>query len=1217
MNQNLYRRRAVWLCQVSLLGMLLSLNPGAPLFARQAPTSEKLEPYLKQLESTYHVAFIYDGSEINKDLVIAINTRRHNSGKLDDALRDLPSQAGIEYTIVGNNVILKKATIAPKAVDDNVVAKGRVTTREGSNIVPLPGVNVMIKGTRTGTTTNGNGEFAIKVPQKGVLVFSMVGYRSEERVVTGNNPVFNIELQQESKSLSEVDVVATGYQTLDRKLFTGAATTLKGSEVKRDGITDVSRMLEGRVAGVSVQNVSGTFGAAPKIRVRGATSINGDNKPLWVVDGVVLEDVVNISNEQLSTGDPNTLIGSSVAGLNPDDIESFVILKDAAATAQYGARAMNGVIVVTTKKGKNTAGVPNISYTGNFTSYLKPSYSSYDILNSSDQMNVYLEMLNKGWLNHSSTANNANGGVFTKMYNEMYDYDTASGSYKLNNNIPSEKAFLQRYADANTNWFDVLFKNSLMMEHSLSVSSGSEKSQFYASTSFMHDNGWSIGDNVKRFTGNLRGSFKINDRLSFELLTQASVRDQMAPGTLGRLSNPVFGQYDRDFDINPFSYALNTSRVLTPYDDQGNLEYFTRDFAPFNIIHELQNNTLGLTQIDFKGQGGLKYKITKTLQYSFDGSYRYAKTSQEHKVTENSNQAEAYRAGVAEQNTTIMNANRFLYHNPDDPNALPVTVLPYGGFYNTVDDNITNYYFRNALEWNTSFRQDHLVNVYAAQELRYINRQHKTFDGYGYQFDQGGVPFIDPNIVKQNVESNFNYYSMNYNYERYLNYQMRAAYSYKGKYSFNATGRYDGSNLLGQSKTARWLPTWNVSGAWNIDNENFMQRNTRLLHILSSARLRATYGLTASMGPATNSSLYLQAHTTNRPYLSERETVLYIAGLENSELTFEKQKELDLGVDLGFLGDRITLTADYYDRRGFDLIGPIRTSGIGGEETKVANYADMRSKGQEVTLGIAIIKEKDWGWSTQLTFAHNKNKITNLKNQPNIFDLVKPDGGAQEGYAQRGLFSIPFVGLDHLTGIPYFTNEDGARGTNVYLQSDVTKYLHYEGPVDPTFTGGYYNSVRYKSLTFSALLTFSAGNKVRLNPIFKTSYTDLDAMSSIFLKRWEMPGDEAHTNVPSIITPRESGKLDGYPYNNYNYSDARVADGGFVRLKTVSLGYMMPPTLVRRAGLKTASLTLVANNVWLIYADKKLNGQDPEFFGAGGVALPIPRQFTLSLKVGL
>src|SRR5690606_22568140 len=210
-------------------------------------------------------------------------------------------------------------------------------------------------------------------------------------------------------------------------------TRVNAKDAERNGVPEISRMLEGQVAGVAVQNVSGTFGAAPKIRVRGATSLSGENKPLWVVDGIILEDLVNISNEALSTGDANTLIGSSVAGLNPDDIESFTILKDAAATAMYGARAMNGVIVVTTKKGRNTDGKPNVNYSGNFTTYLKPNYDQFDIMNSAEQMSILLELDNKGYFNHSSVSRSSSGGIFAKMYNKMYEYDESNGTFGLEN----------------------------------------------------------------------------------------------------------------------------------------------------------------------------------------------------------------------------------------------------------------------------------------------------------------------------------------------------------------------------------------------------------------------------------------------------------------------------------------------------------------------------------------------------------------------------------------------------------------------------------------------------------------------------------------------------------------------------------------------------------------------------------------------------------------
>src|SRR5690606_1580625 len=341
-----------------------------------------------------------------------------------------------------------------------------------------------------------------------------------------------------------------------------------------------------------VQNVSGTFGAAPKIRVRGATSLSGENKPLWVVDGIILEDLVNISNEALSTGDANTLIGSSVAGLNPDDIESFTILKDAAATAMYGARAMNGVIVVTTKKGRNTDGAAQVNYSGNLTTYLKPTYDQFDIMNSAEQMSILIEMDNKGFFNHSAVSRARTGGIFYKMYNEMYKYDESSGEFGLENTREAKLQFLERYAKANTDWFDVLFKNSLLQDHSVSVSTGSAKSQTYLSTSFIHDSGQTLGDNVRRYTANLRNNMRFSDKFTAEILVNGSIRDQRAPGTLTRESDPVYGKYSRDSDINPYSYALNTSRVITPYDEQGNLEYLTRNYAPFNILNELNTNYL-------------------------------------------------------------------------------------------------------------------------------------------------------------------------------------------------------------------------------------------------------------------------------------------------------------------------------------------------------------------------------------------------------------------------------------------------------------------------------------------------------------------------------------------------------------------------------------------------------------------------------------------------
>lgn len=1136
---------------------------------------------------------------------------KFNNAPLEQVMDVLLKGKNLKYTIEKKTVVIKEnqPTFIDRIIDRFVAieVRGKIV---GENNEALAGATVAVKGSGIATKTNANGEFVlVNVDENAWLAISYIGYEVME--LKAARDLKTIKMMDLTSRLDEVNIVTTGYQDLNKRLFTGASKKVKASDAERAGVPDVSRMLEGQVAGVSVQNVSGTFGAAPKIRVRGATSINGENKPLWVVDGIILEDVVNISNEQLSTGDPSTLVGSSVAGLNPDDIESFEILKDASATAMYGARAMNGVIVVTTKKGKKTEGKPLLSYTGNFTTYLKPSYSQYDIMNSADQMSVFAEMANKGWLNHSEVSRGASGGVFYKMYNKMYEYDGATDQFNLRNDAPSRKEFLRRYANANTDWFDLLFKNSFMQEHALSVNSGTEKSKFYISTSYLGDDGWTVGNSVKRFTGNVRGNFDLSKRLSIELITQGSIRNQFTPGSLGRRSNAVSGQFTREFDINPYTYALSTSRTLTAYDEEGNREFFVQNFAPFNILHELENNTMQLKMLDFKIQGGLKYKIIDGLKYSFDAAYRYVKSDNEHRINDKSNMPMAYRA--AGDSYVIAN-NKFLYKDPDNPNALPRVILPSGGFYNVNSDNMDNYYMRNSLEWNKEVDNTHLLNAFLSTEMRFTDRQRRAFDGVGYQYDRGGVPFIDPDYFKKSVESNFFYYNMNTMKERYLSYLGRLAYSYKGKYSINGTMRYDGSNLLGGTTTARWLPTWNISGAWNMDTEDFFEKQ----NVLSRATVRGTYGLTASMGPATNASLILNNQSTKRPFLSDIETALVIGGLKNSELTWEKQLETNIGFDLGFLHDRLSLTVDLYQRNGYDLIGAVRTSGIGGQFIKYANYADMKSKGIEVTAGAQVLNGSIFKWRSQLNFGYHKGKITKLESVPLIWNLISPGGDALEGYPQRGLFSVQFDGLNPQTGVPTFVGVNGERHvSNVYLQDDNISHLKYEGPADPLMNGGFFNTFSYKNFSLSTLLTFSAGNKVRLNPSFSAGYNDLSSMSNDFVGRWMATGDELKTNIPSIVDKFVNSNLGSdYPYNVYNYTDVRVADGGFIRLKQIMLSYNLPKLLSEKIGATNASLSLVGNNIALLYSDKRLNGQDPEFYTSGGVSLPVPRQFTVSLKLG-
>ncbi|MGM1429205.1 SusC/RagA family TonB-linked outer membrane protein [Sphingobacterium lactis] len=1177
----------------------------------------KLEDAFKEISKQTNFKFLYNDAIINK--ATRVNVTLTNA-PLKDAVAELLSNNKLEYKIINETITISSSTgagVVPVRVEEvqNTVS-GTVRDADGN---PLVGASILVKGGSGGTTTNSEGQFSIVAAGDATLIVRYIGHKTQEVAVNGRKTI-TVTLASSENVVEQVNVVATGYQNLDRKLFTGATAKVNAIDAERNGVPDVSRMLEGQVAGVSVQNVSGTFGAAPKIRVRGATSLSGENKPLWVVDGIILEDLVNISNEALSTGDANTLIGSSVAGLNPDDIESFTILKDAAATAMYGARAMNGVIVVNTKKGRNTDGAAQVNYTGNFTTYLKPNYSQFDIMNSAEQMSILLELDNKGFFNHSAVSRSPTGGVFYKMYNKMYQYNETNGQFGLENTTAAKLDYLQRYANANTDWFDVLFKNSLLQDHSVSITSGSAKSQTYFSTSFIHDSGQTMGDNVKRYTANFRNNMRFSEKFSAEILVNGSIRDQRAPGTLTRTSDPVYGNYSRDFDINPYSYSLNTSRLITPYDENGNLEYFTRNYAPFNIINELNQNYLQLGNMDLKVQAGLRYKIIPQLTASVDGAYRYARTERQHYVLENSNMAGAFRA---DGDATIADGNIFLYNDPDFPNSLPQVILPEGGFYNTNLSNLKNYYFRSNLEYDNTFNTDHRLNLFGSFEIRHTDRQNSDYEGIGYQYKNGGL--VNPNyrFFKKMVEAGDPYFSMGYEYDRFVAGMFRAAYAYKDKYSFNATTRIDGSNKLGESRVARWLPTWNISGKWNIDQEEFFNPDNG---IIDAVGIRGTYGLVASLGNARNSSAVFYNQITYRPYEDEKEAITNISSLENSELTWEKLYELNIGADLR-LFNRIDLTADWYKRNVFDLIGNIRTSGIGGQFIKQANYADMEATGFELTVaGNPIQKENGFTWRTQFNFGINKNKVTNLEVNQNIWTLVRAEGAAVEGYAQRGLFSIAFDGLDPNYGFPTFIGTQGEKDTYIYLQSEDVDYLKYHGPVDPTFTGGFYNNFRYKNFGLTALFTFAQGNHIRLQPSYTSSYTDMQSISKDMVNRWLIPGDEAVTNIPALLDPftmayeiknANGGTVDArYPYNAYNYSDQRVAKGDFIRLKQVQLSYTLPTSFASRLKMRSAQVALVGNNIALLYSDKKLNGADPEFFNNGGVAMPVPRQYTFSLKVG-
>ncbi|MBR3496601.1 MAG: SusC/RagA family TonB-linked outer membrane protein [Prevotella sp.] len=1070
---------------------------------------------------------------------------------------------------------------------------------------PVIGASVVVEGQKTGVITDIDGRFTIEAVSGKKLVVSYIGM--ETATVAPKNGM-RVVLASNSEVLE--DVVVTGMQKMDKRLFTGSSTKLSGENAKLDGVADVSRALEGRAAGVSVQNVSGTFGAAPKIRVRGATSIYGSSKPLWVVDGVIMEDVVEVAADDLASGDANTLISSAIAGLNSDDIESFQILKDGSATSIYGARAMAGVIVVTTKKGK--AGQNRINYTGEYTMRLKPSYATFNIMNSQDQMSVYQELQQKGYLNYAETANASETGIYGKMYQMLSQYDPVSRTFALDNTDEAIANYLRAAEWRNTNWFDLLFSNSIQHTHSVSMSGGSDKAQYYASVSAMFDPGWTRQSEVERYTANMNANFNISKKVSLGVISNASYRNQKAPGTLSRATDVVTGTVTRSFDINPYSYALNSSRALDPD------AFYTRNYAPFNIFHELDNNFIDLNVVDFRLQGKLTFKPITKVELTALGAVKYSATTQEHSILDNSNQALAYRAM---DTSTIRGANRYLYTDLDNIYALPVSILPEGGILERSDNRMFGYDFRGSVGYNDVFNDTHIVNAYGGMEVNYVNR-HATWNrDWGLLFDDGEISSFNYLAFKQMSERNNSYYSLGNTRERSVAFFANATYSYKGRYTINGTYRYEGTNRLGKSHSARWLPTWNVSGAWNVHEEPWF---AKLQPAMTSLTLKASYSLTADRGPAnvTNSTNILTSLSPWRPFTSVKESAIGLSQPGNPELTYEKKHELNLGLESSFLDGRISLGFDWYKRNNFDLIGPTFTAGYSGGVLQYANVAEMKSSGVEVSISTVNVKNQNFSWTTSLIYSHTSNEVTKLQSAERLIDLVAGSGFTLAGYPVRSIFSIPFVGLNR-EGLPTFRVGNGyTTVTDIYFQEtepSELEFLEYSGSAEPTDMGSLGNIFKWKGFTLNIYMTYSFGNIIRLDPVFSSHYNDLVAMPKEFKNRWMVPGDEQYTDIPVIASTRQNRNDTNlsYAYSAYNYSTARIAKGDFVRMKEISIGYDFPKNMISKIGLTTLGLKLQATNPFLIYSDKKLNGQDPEFTNSGGVAVPMPKQFTMTLRIGL
>jgi len=585
-------------------------------------------------------------------------------------------------------------------------------------------------------------------------------------------------------------------------------------------------------------------------------------------------------------------------------------------------------------------------------------------------------------------------------------------------------------------------------------------------------------------------------------------------------------------------------------------------------------------------------------------------------MRENSNVVGAYRAN---RTTVIAKANPFLFKDPENPDMIPQVALPNGGIYKLTENNLQSYYFRNALEYKRLFDKKHDLKAFLGQEYRHTDRDNSFFNGYGYQFERGGTAFTDYRVIQKAIQDNSPYFGKSFTKERGIAFFLQGTYTYDNRYVFAGTANYEGSNQLGRSRSSRWLPTWNVSGRWNASNESFLKDNTKI----SNLAFRLSYGLIAGLGSASNALAIFKNEVANRYNLSDRENTIFIEALQNSELTWEKVYEANVGMELGLFKNRVNLSLDLYQKNSKDLIDYVRTSGVGGQLVKLANNASMVTKGIELALDTKNIKTDNFSWNTGINFAYFNQEITSLTYRPNVYNLVREVGGNVVGGARNTLYSYDFIGLNS-KGLPLFNLLNGSTNfedINFQQIDNILSYLKKEGPVEPNITGGLSNTFRYKNWELSCLITVAAGNKIRKPDQYSVDYNDLSVFPKEMRNRWINPGDERVTNIPAIADKRTVNEVGRSTlrrvYNAYNYSTERVVDGSFVRMKSIGLSYAFPKDVLDALHVNNLTLRLQATNPFLIYADKNLNGQDPEFFRTGGVAYPVNTQYTFTINLGI
>ena len=888
-------------------------------------------------------------------------------------------------------LLLSFAGVLTSAFAASRQVQGVVISSEDN--MPLIGASVYIKAedlskdgnspTITGVITDIDGKFNISVPEGVTRLFcSYVGHEVQELKLVPGKDQYEITLFPSAQMLDAV--VVTGYQTVERRKLTAAVGKLNISDETIGAVKSIDQALAGQIAGLSVTSTSGAPGAPAKIRIRGTSSLNGTQDPLWVLDGIPLEGTDVPQSNVLN--DVSNIQQSSIAGLNPADIENITVLKDAAATAIYGARAANGVIVITTKKGK--VGKPVINFSSKFTYMPTLSTNRLNMLNSQEKVDLELELLRSNFAygdNKGGVSKIISGYGLTDAYNK-------GGWGAL---TPEAQTDISRLRNTETDWGDILFRDAFNQEYSLSLSGGNERVTYYTSIGYYQENGNVKGVGLDRLNIVAKTSYKVNRMLKFGVSLFVNRRNNKTYLT------DTYGL------VNPVYYSRKANPYYQPFDVNGNYVY---DFdvqnnsdtdLGFNIFEERKNTSNEETINALSSIFDAELRFNDKLKFTTQLGLQLDKASKEQ---------------IADKESFSMRIIRKNSKYWDSASQSNKYFIPDGGVHKAYENTNSQITWKAMGEYRDSFNDIHELEVMVGTELR--KTWYETLFSAGYGFDRQTlttkpVVFPDEDRARQ-----FPLHQKTYKENAYVSFFSTASYSLMNRYTFGGSIRFDGSDLFGVDKKYRYLPLYSVSGLWRLSNEPFMQGTRKWMDNLA---FRVSYGIQGNIDKNTSPFL-LGKYIVDNILPGGSEHMIDINSAPNKKLRWEKTQSVNVGLDFSVLNQALNLSVDYYYRKGTDLIGkqmlPLETGFV---STNI-NWASMVNKGVEVSLSTRNVATKNFSWYTNLNFAYNNNKVL----REAIPEAQTIPG--REGYPVDAIFAIKTAGLDE-EGYPLFYDKEGEKVT--------------------------------------------------------------------------------------------------------------------------------------------------------------------------------------------